>query len=132
MALDIDPVHDFGNFNHATDDTLENATGKFVVVNAAGDVSVNTAAGTKSFGVLRRGVTVGFVPPVRRSGGMAYVNKATAYTPAIGDQVANDAAGDAVLAVTGDVIQGVVVDTVSGGDNEVRVLLSNGAETVSA
>ncbi len=131
MALDIDPVHDFGNFNHATDNSLEDAQGKFAVVNADGDVSVNTAAGTTSFGVLRRGVTVGFVPPVRREGGMAYVRKADAYSPAIGDQVTNDAAGDAVLATTGNSIAGIVVDTKSGADNEVRVLLANGSESAA-
>jgi hypothetical protein len=132
MALDIDPVHDFGNFNHIENDSLALATGKFVVVSATGDVSVNTVAGSKSFGVLRRGVSSGFVPPVRRAGGMAYVSKAAAYAPAIGDAVTNDVAGDAVLAVTGNVIQGVVVDVTSGADNEVRVLLSNGAETAPA
>jgi hypothetical protein len=63
---------------------------------------------------------------------MAYVSKAAAYAPAIGDAVTNDVAGDAVLAVTGNVIQGVVVDVTSGADNEVRVLLSNGAETAPA
>lgn len=132
MALDIDPVHDFGNFNHAADDSLENATGKFVVVSATGDVSVNTVAGTKSFGVLRRGVTVGFVPPVRRAGGMAYVSKATAYDASIGDAVTNDAAGDAVLAANpGDVVGGIVVDVTSGADNEIRVLLANGAEALA-
>lgn len=128
MALDIDPVHDFGNFNHAADNSLEDAQGKFAVVSAAGDVSVNTAAGTKSFGVIRRGVTVGFVPPVRRAGGMAYVRKASAYSPTIGDSVTNDAAGDAVAVITGDVIAGVVVDVTSGADDEVRVLLANGSE----
>ncbi len=138
MALDIDPVHDFGNFNHAADNALENAQGKFVVVSGAGDVSVNTVAGSKSFGVLRRGVTVGFVPPVRRAGGMAYVTKAAAYAPAIGDEVTNDANGDAVLAkaedttttpaTPADSILGVVVDTVSGADGEVRVQLFDGRD----
>lgn len=132
MALDIDPVHDYGNFNHATDNSLEDAQGKFVVVSATGDVSVNTTAGSKSFGVLRRGVAAGFVPPVRRAGGMAYVTPAADYEAAIGDLVTNDANGDAVLAVTGNVISGEVVDIVSGGDNEIRILLGDGSTTVAA
>lgn len=131
MALDIDPVHDYGNFNHATDNALEDAQGKFVVVSEDGDVLVNTEAGTKSFGVLRRGVTVGFVPPVRRAGGMAYVRKAAGYDPKIGDQVTNDATGAAVAAAAGNVIAGVVVDTVSGADDEVRVLLASGSEVAA-
>lgn len=131
MALDIDPVHDFGNFNHATDNSLEHAQGLFVVVSEEGDVSVNTTPGTKSFGVLRRGVTLGFVPPVRRAGGMAYVRKAAGYDPKIGDKVANDATGAAALATAGQIFAGIVVDTVSGADDEVRVLLASSSEVVA-
>lgn len=125
MALDVDPIHDYGNFNHAKDDSLMSAQGLFVVVSPGGDVSVNKSAGTDSFGVLRRGVSAGFVPPVRRAGGLAYVRAGDGYSPVIGDNVTNDDKGAAVKSTDGQTVLGVVVDAASGSDNEVRVLLKN-------
>lgn len=128
MSYNIDTVHDFGNLPFAADNSLEDQGNRFVTIGSDGQVSV-AAAGTAADGVLRAGVTEGFVPVVTTSGAWAYVvaEEALSY----GDEVAVGAAGGAAATTTGDAIMGYVIETDDIGDNIVRIKLLNGAESAA-
>lgn len=114
MSYNIDTVNEYGNLPFVTDDSLSDKEARFVTVGAGGVVAV-AGAGVAADGVLRAGVVSGETPPVA-FGGFPYIVAGAALS--IGDEVASDANGAAVVPVgaSGDIILGKVLEAAASGE----------------
>lgn len=122
MAMDVNSYFDYGTANVAADDSLADAGQLFVVLGSNGQFSVaTTAADSSVFGVLREGVPAGIAPAVR-TGSITYVTAGSALSA--GDYVTNDTSGQAVVATTGQIILGQVLEGGAAAEgDEVKINL---------
>ena len=124
MSYNIDTINEFGNLPFVTDDTLSDKEARFVTVGASGVVSV-AGAGAKADGVLRNNPVTGEAPVVGMDG-FPYVVAGEALS--IGDVVASDANGAAVVTTTGDAEMGKVLEAAASGE-KARIKLYDGQVT---
>lgn len=122
MSYNIDTVNEYGNLPFVTDNTLADAAARFVVVGAEGVVTI-AGAGVVADGVLRNNPVAGEAPAVGMDG-FPYVVAGTAL--AIGDVVASDANGAAVVAAGGAANMGKVLEAAAAGE-KARIKLYDGA-----
>lgn len=129
MALDVNAYADYGNLDFAKDDTFINTKQVFVELWADGQVHLPTSdASTKILGVLRDTTAKGEVPVVRRNG-TAYVTAGADLT--VGDFVTNDSKGQAIVAKTGQIVLGEVLDKGVKAGKEAKInLISQAAKVV--
>lgn len=129
--FDVNSYFDYGTADFAADDSLADAQGLFVTLQANGQFAVDTTpGGAETFGVLRDNCLEAEVPAVR-TGSITYVYAGEALSP--GDFVTNDAAGKAVVATTGDTILGQVLEEAVAADEEGKInMFLQPARTVSA
>lgn len=114
MSYNIDTVNEYGNLPFVTDDTLSDKAARFVTVGAGGVVAV-AGKGVAADGVLRNNPVTGEAAAVAMAG-FPYVVAGAALS--IGDEVASDANGAAVVPVgaSGDIILGKVLEAAAEGE----------------
>lgn len=122
MSYNIDTVNEYGNLPFVTDDSLSDKAARFVVVGAGGVVTV-AGAGVAADGVLRNNPVSGEAPAVGMDGFPYVVAGATL---AIGDVVASDANGAAVVASGGAANMGKVLEAAATGE-KARIKLYDGS-----
>lgn len=130
MSYNIDPIHDFGNLPFAADDSLADAGGRFVTIQADGQVAV-TAAGAAADGVLRGPVSEGFSPVVVTPGAWAYVVPEDGEDFAYGDAVAVGPNGGAVATAAGNAVMGTVIELADFPGDKIRIKLADGSTTAA-
>lgn len=120
MAMDVNSYFDYGTANYAADDSLADAKQLFVTYDGDQFAVATTPADASVFGVLRDGVDQGEVPPVR-TGSITYIFAGD--TVAAGDYITNDATGRAVVATTGQIIHGQVLEVGGEAGDEIKINL---------
>ncbi len=126
MSYNIDTVNEYGNLPFVTDNTLSDQAARFVVVGAGGVVTV-AGAGVVADGVLRNNPVEGEAPAIGMDG-FPYVVAGEALS--IGDVVASDANGAAVVAAGGAANMGKVLLPAAAGE-KARIKLYDGSTTTA-
>ena len=102
---------------------LSSAQFKFVTLEADGQIDLADAAGERVLGVLENQPTAGKAATVYMTGKVMVVAGAAVTA---GDEIQTDAAGDAIPALTGDVVVGYALEDAVDGQVFAMELIQGG------